>query len=425
MVKSIRVRLLLWYAVVLTTVVAGFAVDAQLETAAAALDASLRLFPRYELTGEPPPMPQGPMRGDRPGGGGGFGPGFGPPGGRDRDRMPPGDRQPPPGERQPPGERFGPMGILAQRERLLNELVLPRTDNPMEAATSFAVWRADGSLMKTLGVSPNRARPVSRVRSYGQTQNGIRERITHGPLDTMILVGRPIERVESELSALIWQLIFSGAAVLAIGLIGGWILSRQILRPIAAIATTASRISADNLHERIDPATVDRELADLAAVLNGAFDRLEAAFERQARFTADASHELRTPLAVIRSQADLALSRSRTPEEYREALEACRKSAVRMTDLVEKLLLLARTDALAMPKTPVALERVFADAVEQFRTLAKEKQVKVSAHLSPVTVSGDALGLVGATGRATGPHLHFSVYLNAQAVDPALFLPAA
>src|SRR5262249_9189857 len=137
----------------------------------------------------------------------------------------------------------------------------------------------------------------------------------------------------------------AGAVALVVGLAGGWLVSARILRPIRAISATASAISADNLAERLDPERVDRELEELAGVVNGMFARVQAALQRQARFTADASHELRTPLAIIRTHAELALNRSRSAEDYRDTIETCLKATTRMTALVEGLLILARADA--------------------------------------------------------------------------------
>jgi signal transduction histidine kinase len=96
------------------------------------------------------------------------------------------------------------------------------------------------------------------------------------------------------------------------------------------------------------------------------FQRLQAAWERQAAFTADASHELRTPLAVIRARAEVALRRPRSPEQYREALEDVLGSAGRMQELLEGLLVLARAGE-RVERRPVDLAAVARAAVAEAR----------------------------------------------------------
>ncbi len=375
MTRSIRGRLLLWNAAVLVGVVAGFAgilyyrvrearlaeVDRRLVAWAHYLDAHLRAFPPHELDPQIPFKP------------------------------------PPPFGWPPPGKPPHPP-----RERLLAGLMLPdvpgRADEPPSTDPPyFGVWRYDGTLLKAAnlpgaaGEPPDEPGPEPQLLRRGPW----REAVVLGPHRSRIRVGVSLAHDFNALRAYAWQLAAVGGGVLVLGLAGVWWISARIVRPISVISRTASAISATHLGERIDPRHVDAELAALAQVLNATFDRLEQAFERQARFTADASHELRTPLTLLRTHAELALSRPRSAEEYRETVEGCLRAAQRMSALVEALLTLARADAgkLELRREPMALAQVVADALTQLHPLALAAGLTVEADLEKVSVAGDAARL--------------------------------
>src|SRR5262249_38014941 len=92
------------------------------------------------------------------------------------------------------------------------------------------------------------------------------------------------------------------------------------------------------------PGTRD-ELDALAGSFNGLLERLHEEVERQKRFTGDASHQLRTPLAALLGQVEVALRRDRPAEDYRRALADVHEEAVRLRQIVESLLFLARAES--------------------------------------------------------------------------------
>ncbi len=189
---------------------------------------------------------------------------------------------------------------------------------------------------------------------------------------------------------LVFAVALPAALVLATG--GGYWLSSRALGPIDKITRAAHDISERDLSRRLSLDLPDDEVGRLARTFDGMIERLDAAFQRQRRFTADASHELRTPLTAIRGQIDVALQRPRDPAAYQQTLATINDQVERMTRLVAGLLMLARTDAgaLGIERERVDIAELVRSVADQVRPLAERKglSLDVSGSGDPV-VSGD------------------------------------
>ncbi|WP_420369731.1 sensor histidine kinase [Curtobacterium sp. L1-20] len=152
-------------------------------------------------------------------------------------------------------------------------------------------------------------------------------------------------RIVAQVAALQWQ--WSAVGIVTAGVLAGgvgWLVSRRMLRPIDAITETTTRISASNLHERIDLGGPDDELRRLSTTIDALLERLDTAFESQRRFIAQAAHELRTPLAVQRAALQIGLPDDASPVEVVTAREELLDQNRRTEHLVESLLVLAEAD---------------------------------------------------------------------------------
>jgi len=186
--------------------------------------------------------------------------------------------------------------------------------------------------------------------------------------------------------------------VIAIACAGGAWLSRRALKPVDDITAAARSISIENLSQRLPAPQTGDELERLTEVWNTMLARLESAVNTLSQFAADASHELRTPLSVIRTSAEVALRRARSPESYRDTLTEIADEAARMTQLVEDLLLLARSDAqaAAMPRETLDIDGVVEEASAQLRGVANARGIHVKSALrlgQPALISGNRSAL--------------------------------
>ncbi|MEU8552196.1 HAMP domain-containing sensor histidine kinase [Streptomyces roseoverticillatus] len=180
-----------------------------------------------------------------------------------------------------------------------------------------------------------------------------------------------------------------GLAVIAFAF--GYAMAGRVLSPLGKMTRTARRVAATDLSRRIELGGPEDELKELSDTFDEMLDRLERAFTAQQRFVANASHELRTPLAINRTLLEVTLSDPGAPPELQQLGKTLLATNERSEQLVEGLLLLARSDNEIVDRKPVDLAEVASRALDQTRSEAQGKGVELRGTRQPAVVQGNGV----------------------------------
>ena len=187
-------------------------------------------------------------------------------------------------------------------------------------------------------------------------------------------------------------------ALLAIALASRKIIDIS-LRPLTRIETTAEAIAAGDLSARLPDAKPNTEVGHLVTSLNQMLSRIEESFalriaseDKLRRFVADASHELRTPLTAIRGFAELHRQGAVQGEaKTAELVQRIEKESIRMSTLVEDLLLLARLDqARELQRDPVDVKTLVNEVVASAQATKNTHPITISHADGDVYILGDS-----------------------------------
>ncbi len=279
-------------------------------------------------------------------------------------------------------------------------------DDDGERVTLDAAQRA---LLARLDLEPGEPRTVDLGGEIGAVR--VAAGFPGDGTDTVV-AGIRLAEVDTTTAAL--ALIFglvTLAALAAAALVG----TRAVevaLRPLGRVTATARRVAElplargeVTLADRVPEGDTDArtEVGQVGAAFNRMLGHVEEALharqlseEKVRQFVADASHELRTPLASIRGYSEFTRrSGHALPADIVHALERIESESVRMTSLVEDLLLLARLDAgqedagRRIVGAEVDLVGLLADAVSDAHAASPEHEWRVELPSDPVLVTGD------------------------------------
>lgn len=287
------------------------------------------------------------------------------------------------------------------------ELVFTSSDSaPRSTDYFFALYGADGSLLRQAGGSPDAPAPLfpdrfSLQKAYASAdqtpiplegENGTSFHgavfVDEGPGGALYVqfVALPLEEADRIVGTYfgVYTTVALVTILIAALLIRG--LVTLTFRRLSQVESTAMSIAAGDFSQRLTDLEPSTEVGRLNAAINTMLDRVDGSLaerdrtvQHMRRFIGDASHELRTPLVSVRGYAELyRMGAIHGEEDTARAMERIEKEAIRMGVLVEDLLALARLDEeRELQIRPLDLRPIARDAALDLRAAAPGRTVTV------------------------------------------------
>ncbi|MGW0555339.1 sensor histidine kinase [Streptomyces sp. NPDC002926] len=244
-----------------------------------------------------------------------------------------------------------------------------------------AIHQGSELVLKVTGVNVNLDSPTC-----PELNGAINNEQLNAALKTCMSVQR-----QHALDDLLRRSLFALLGLSIIAFAFGYAMAGRVLSPLGKITRTARQVAGSDLSRRIELDGPDDELKELADTFDEMLDRLERAFTAQQRFVANASHELRTPLAINRTLLEVHLSDPGVPAELQQLGKTLLTTNERSEQLVEGLLLLARSDNQIVERKPVDLAEVATRAVDQTRAEAEANGVEIRGERALAVVQGNGV----------------------------------
>lgn len=294
---------------------------------------------------------------------------------------------------------------LYERYRLLSipgltEVVAERSRRQSQSLYILVDPRSD-KLAGNIGAWPNAQAAVEGWTDFAYRLNvggGVEQRKARGRIIGItggyrLLVGRDVQQREEMVGLLESAFWWATAGILALGIIGGLLLSRHTLRRVDAMAAASAQIMAGDLTRRVPRDGSGDELDRLAESLNAMLERIEGLMTAVRQVSDNIAHDLRTPLNRLRARAEVALMAQADAPGYREALEKTLQDADALLATFNALLDIARLEgaADAGPSDRIDLADIVADVGELYDPVAEDANITLMAraHMGEAVVYGD------------------------------------